>query len=512
MYYGKKKGIIIGIVVAVVVVVLAIVGVILATQTDMFKSNKTLFWKYATSIAKDENLTFSQITDAINTMEETPYTINGELTCSTDDSDLSRVLDLIKVKTQVEQDKTNNYAHANGKLLLSNENLIDFDVVQNNNVLAIKSDEIVTSYLGIRNENLKVLEQKLGITGVDIIPNEINGNEVNDYSQLTKLTEDEKTHLLNTYQPIIVDNIPDSNYTKQTQAVIKKDGTSYTTTAYRLDLSAQEVQDIYLRILETLREDDTTLDIIYQKELLLGIDEASVSKEALVNEIDNMIDNVQNVEFKDLSFVVYNYKGINLATEILVKNETKYTIFKDIGRVIIDVEDLSGNSDVGKLTFDVEYKTTATQISVVVKVIKDELEMFTLNISNSGAASQGQITTDINVSFIPNEDSEAYEFNYTQELEFVDQIENIVKLDETNCAVLNDYTQEQLQGLVQALTERIGVVITEKGQVFSNLIENSEAMNRAQQNNELTENQNTDMNTQQNMNENTQTNTQLQNP
>ena len=50
MYYGRKKGIIIAIVVAIVVVILlAVGGFFLYTSTDLFKSNKTLFWKYASN-------------------------------------------------------------------------------------------------------------------------------------------------------------------------------------------------------------------------------------------------------------------------------------------------------------------------------------------------------------------------------------------------------------------------------------------------------------------------------
>ena len=52
--------------------------------------------------------------------------------------------------------------------------------------------------------------------------------------------------------------------------------------------------------------------------------------------------------------------------------------------------------------------------------------------------------------------------NYEQEIAFQESITDITKVDRSNCAVLNDYTTEQLQVLIASLAQRIQEIINVK--------------------------------------------------
>ena len=80
MYYGRKKGIIIGIVVAIVIILLAAISAFVVLKTDLFKSNETLFWKYAgAGLESFEQTPNIQLEEIEKLKMQSPYVIQGEL-------------------------------------------------------------------------------------------------------------------------------------------------------------------------------------------------------------------------------------------------------------------------------------------------------------------------------------------------------------------------------------------------------------------------------------------------
>lgn len=461
MYYGRKKWITIAIV-AIVIVILAIIGTVIIMNTDLFKSNKILFWKYVGKEFESEIPQITQLQDIEKMKEQSPYTITGELTASSTDEDLNNALSKIKLNTESQTDKVNNYTHTNAKIGYANATIFNLDYTNVDDIYALKSDEIVTVYLGVRNENLKVLFQKLGITDTSAIPDKI---ETIDFSEILKITEEEKQHIQETYTDIIISNIPDDSYSKQTQAVIEKDGVSYNTTSYRLDLAGTEISNILINVLNTLKTDSVTLNLIVTKAKILGLSDEYTTVDGINNTIDDLIQEIQGTEFADTSFVVYNYKGETIATEILFRNEQKMTIYNEQGKIKVTVEDLTGDSEYRVTSVEIVYEITSTYSNINIKLVADEQEMMTLDIANTGSATQGNVQTNYDIT-IKYEDDEEILLSYNQTLEFVSEIENMESLDETNCAILNDYSQEQLNSLMQALANQIILVYSQKAQML----------------------------------------------
>ena len=55
---------------------------------------------------------------------------------------------------------------------------------------------------------------------------------------------------------IRINNISEESYSKQTEAVIEKDGVSYNTTSYRLDLTGAQISTILVNVLNTLKREN----------------------------------------------------------------------------------------------------------------------------------------------------------------------------------------------------------------------------------------------------------------
>lgn len=461
MYYGRKKGIIIAIVVVVILIIALVVGgVLLYMNTDLFKSEKTLFWKYMGS--GFGNIKFTQNTqlkDIEKMKEQSPYTVSGKATFSSTDEDANSELEKVKVSIDEQTDKIDDYSHINTKLNYSNSDIFNLDYVKDGDIYALKSDEIVTVYLGVRNENLKVIMQKLGLDD-KLVPNQIT--PINS-ANLFDFTDEELNYIKETYASIIQANILDSAYSKQTGAVIEKDGVSYNTTSYRVDLAGNQISNILVNILGTLKTDSITLNLISTKAKELGLGDEYTTIDGLNNMIDNMIANIQESQFEDLSFVVYAYKGETIATEILVKNTSKITVYNNGSLIKIVYEDLTADAKYGTINIEILNQVNSTQSIYNIKVTLEDGTEYTLYITNDGSVAQGGLNT--TCSFTISKD-ETIEIDYEQTLEFTTELEDIVNLDETNCAILNDYPQDALNTLIQAVINQTIVVINQKAEIL----------------------------------------------
>lgn len=469
MYYGRKKGIIIAIVVVAIILVLGVAGTCVYMFTDLFKSNQDLFWKYMSKVAEDTQIPENtQISEIAKLQEQSPYVVNGELTASYDgeNSNISDAMQKAKVTVDSEIDKANDYVYSNLKIDYANSSIFDVKYVQDDDIYALKSDEIVSAYVGVRNKNLKVLAQKLLGSGVDTsaIPDMI---EATSTTNLLNISEEEKANIVNTYATIIKDSIAKDNYSKQTEAVIEKDGVQYNTTSYRVDLSQDEVSSLIVKVLETLKTDNMTLNMISTKMQEMGIAEDEASITNITDQIDNLIDDVTETEFTDTAFVVYAYKGQAIATEVILRNTAKVTLYttnlNNQQKMTAKIENLSDTDDYKVITVDVSMQTTTTTSTVTIKVNCDGQEGY-LNIQNTGSATQRSLNTDVELSATIND--ETVTLNYSQTMDFVASLENVEQLDNTNCAILNDYSTDDLNTLMQALMQQIIVVYTNKVQTL----------------------------------------------
>lgn len=462
MYYGRKKGIIIAIIVVVVLILVALGGVLVVLNTDLFKSNETLFWKYMANSAESMNVPENtQMLDIEKMKQQSPYKVTGELTATSDNEDISATLEKIKLNVNGESDITNNYSHMKAEAQYANTNMLDLDYVHDDEIYGVKSDEIVTVYLGVKNDNLDVLLQKLGINVSVDIPEGMNASTLLD---TFNFSDEEIKHIQETYLNVIQENITKENYSKQTEAVISKDGISYNTTSYRLDLTGEQITQIATQMLNTLKTDSITLNLIATKGKALGASDEYTTIDGITKKIDEAITKIQTKTYEDCSIVVYAYKGETIATEILIKNETKVTIYTGTETMQINIENLKANADYSTMYIKLTNKITSTQTNIGVTVNVDGKTEVAFNMLNTGSAAQK--TLDTAIDFAVTTDGEKTEVNYTQNIEFVSELEDKITLDETNCAVLNDYTTEELNTLVNAIVNQTTTVLTQKAMIL----------------------------------------------
>lgn len=468
MYYGKKKGIIIAIVIIILLIVIAVGGVMLYLFTDLFKSNQTLFLKYIDQTIQGMKYeTNDQTKDIIEAQKENPYQIKGTLNFDYDGSEnkQAEILKQIKVELETNANGQEEKTYTKASVLYQNQNLFNLEYANSNNIYALKSDEIVTAFIGVRNENLKVLAQKLGMQDNSNIPDSITPI---DYEDLLNISEEEKQHISDTYLPVIVNNIEKSKYSKQSNIPITKEGVEYNTTAYRLDLTSEDIANISVKLLETLKQDSITLNFIATKAKILNLPEEYTQVNNLTKQIDEQIKKIEDSEKSPengVSIVVYEEKGQTVLTEIIIKNNVKFTLYasntNQKNSIYLMAENLSTSNDYNTVEMQVTQTKTAKQTNTEILVNKDNDKGLEIYLTNEGLPSDEKVTTTCEINY--NDGNDKYIANYEQEINFNEENE-IISLDNTNCAILNDYPTDQLSLLIVLIDQQIQNVMNQKMQ------------------------------------------------
>ena len=252
--------------ISVIIVIIIAVLVYLYFTTDMFKSNEVLFSKYLGKAAQNiETLAQDTEGDQYNALlENNKYTSNTEITVDylnnigTTDENTRNVINNLKLIINGQTDKLSGTAYKDFLLKRDDENITEVEYLKSDDRYGLRFSDLFNQYLVIRNEDIKKIAGKLGLD-VTNIPNQIE--EIN-LRENFKLTNEEIENINETYTDVIT-----GDYSKDKFSSLKKSSTTvkdqtYEVNAYTLTLTKEELNNVYIAILEKLKEDDTLLSKI----------------------------------------------------------------------------------------------------------------------------------------------------------------------------------------------------------------------------------------------------------
>ena len=467
MYYGRKKSIIILVILIILIILLGAGGFAVAYfTTDLFKPNDVMFFKYLGQSIEDLQFTDNlQISSIEQLQKQMPYTVDGSVGVTVEGATSYglNALNNTKIVYNGKVDPVNEKVYAKADLKSNNENVFSIEYANSNNIFALKSDEIVTAFIGIENKDINLMSQKMGLPVQDG-PDEI-GNQ--DIGNAIKFTDAEKNHILELFANVVKENVPSSAFTKESNIATKRDGITYDTTGYRLNLTYDQLRKLEVALLNATRQDNVTLNIIATKASQLGLGEEYTDVTNLSGKLNEMIGKIQSSTKigDDLSIIVYVSNGEVITTEIIQKNVAKYTIScekSDTGvKRDLLIENLDIDAKYNTLNITMTDNNTATLSYINLTVTIDDEKTFNFSINNEGSAAQEYLNSTIDASYSENGGS-TIAFNATQKLQFVEELTDIIELNRNNCGVLNDYTDEQVQTLITSIINRAQEVFNEK--------------------------------------------------
>ena len=457
----RRKGLIITlIIVAVIVVILAAVAIIFFT-TDIFKTGQQAFMQAAVKNME----TFTTLTNQ-NILSQEDFrnthsynstgTINGTIIQNNSNQNIT-------LTTTARKDANTGRYYADIALQNAGQDVLKYSYINSDDVYAIKCDDVLANYVGVRNSNLKEYARNAGVAE-DVINNIPDKIDFEALRGAFNLSQEEIEQLQSTYINVIINSIPEENFQKAGKENITVNNVSCNANKYTLTLNGEEIKNLLISLLETAKNDEISMDILAKLQNALT---TNVNTTMITNNIDNIITEIENNETIAntlLTMDVYSYNGNTIKTIIDVSTIGRLTIDtdKDTQTITMVVERYDNIGNIN-MTSQVTLSKGNYNDNVVynIEILPNTLDIGqTMNIMlQLGNATENGYTNLYEISIQDGENSSA-NFQYNVETVAADTVEEIEELTDSNSIIFNNYPIEQLVPFITAYIQQNSYVIS----------------------------------------------------
>ena len=421
------------IILLVLIIVLGGIFAYLYFCTDIFKTDKQLFFKYASQIVASENgFIDNNVTNYYEKQTNTPFENSGRISINLEDnsstaSTSSEVLDIVNgfnIEFSGATDKTNNKAEQNININYTEDVSLPITYRHDGDTYGLQTDDVSQKFVAVENNNLKEFMENLGVTDTSSIPDRIEKPQA--FENLI-YTEEEKETVKQKYMTVLNEQLQDEQFTKQRS----EDGTY----AYTLTIQNEQIKNLIIALLTELKNDDITLGKI--NSVVTEYDLATIEPE----DIDSIISDLQDSVVEEGEFVITITQRDSALNSITVEN--------GIQKLAIQKQNQDGNLvyslgmenlDEGESQMNLNFNITLSGLNEMQNV-QEKYEYVVESFENS------ESITKIAISFENTSN-------------FVDSID-IEGLSDDNAMILNDYEPEQLQAFMGLLVQRISDIYTD---------------------------------------------------
>lgn len=428
MNQKKNTKILLILIIIIVIIILAGVG-ILVFATDIFKSDKEMFFKYMADIGDSKK---GFIDDGLKQYFEkknnTPYNDEGEFSVNISSDNEQKKFENVNnfnISFSGQVDTANSKAAQNISLNYSNDVKFPINYKQIENKIGLQTKYVGSKFVAIETEKLNKLSEDLD----DV---ESYGEMVDKLQKMGKveLTEDEKSHIKDTYITVINQQLEKDKFSK-----VKESDMS----GYKLSLTGTDLQNVLVKLLETLKNDQTTVDKLNE---YLKIQKNSAKITA--SQIDDAIKSIKDdTDFSDKNFEIAVYqKNRDVCKLVIETTEGTIAIEKKIegNQQNIDVSYEMKEDKKSKISFSANFENLES-----LQNIKENYEL----IMSLPEVAESSTTTDV--------DSEVVEYKFSNDVNFTDSA-TVEDFSSDNSLMLTDYDSDQVSNFLNAVVERISEV------------------------------------------------------
>lgn len=428
MNQKKNTKILLILIIIIVIIILAGVG-ILVFATDIFKSDKEMFFKYMADIGDSKK---GFIDDGLKQYFEkknnTPYNDEGEFSVNISSDNEQKKFENVNnfnISFSGQVDTANSKAAQNISLNYSNDVKFPINYKQIENKIGLQTKYVGSKFVAIETEKLNKFSEDLD----DV---ESYGEMVDKLQKMEKveLTEDEKSHIKDTYITVINQQLEKDKFSK-----VKESDMS----GYKLSLTGTDLQNVLVKLLETLKNDQTTVDKLNE---YLKIQKNSAKITA--SQIDDAIKSIKDdTDFSDKNFEITVYqKNRDVCKLVIETTEGTIAIEKKIEgnqqNIVVSYEMKEDKKS--KISFSANFENLES-----LQNIKENYEL----IMSLPEVAESSTTTDV--------DSEVVEYKFSNDVNFTDSA-TVEDFSSDNSLMLTDYDSDQVSSFLNAVVERISEV------------------------------------------------------
>ena len=437
---GQKKNKKLLIIIIILVILLIILGgfTFAFVTTDIFRSNKYLFLKYLSQIADEK------IVEYYTKVENNPYQDKGnfsvEITKNGEELESLQYINNFNISYEGKVNIPENKSEQAISLNYSNNVNFPINYRQINNIIGLQTKYVGSKYIAVE-EGKQVTSEAISIPAINISKN-TNNNENNQENVMKK------------YINIMQENLQDSNFSKETKDNL---------TGYKLTLNSEQIKNILIQLLTTLKTDEATLKTINE------------NTDNLVKSIDNLIKTIENYfddnNQENIVITVYEQNRELAQINITIPEGLNIDIKKSKNENEIvyqaTIKELKeNNNEEDQLEMILNLKYTGLQEMNTVQ----ELYELGINIPMESSQTETEQETNNENNTNNNETNEnantqtteilSYKYIINNTNTFVDNVE-VEEFKDENAIILNTQDQSYVEDLLAKISERL-VLVNEK--------------------------------------------------
>ena len=451
----KKRRMVIGLTILFLLIIILAILLTLYFTTDMFKSNKTLFEKYLLQgMAQISNLDDETHMNELNQLLEKnkeKNVLKGNITYE-ENGQKDNVINNINLEITGQTDKKENYNYQDISLTDENEQtLYKAEYINDNNIYGLRLE-------GIKQFVSTDLEKSTDENNKAKIWEDLKNINIEDY---LGFSEEEKQTLQTRYFNIINNATNENSFTKQKNVTLIINEQNYTANAYIFSLTKEELNNIYIEILNQIKTDDIILkklenldNKINEYNDIMQNGKTSKIKEEIVNKITEKTEEIKNsnIGSDQRRIIVYERQGkpISLGIE---NGESKIYIntIDEENKKFFEIEETKETEKENSSDFIIEKNIQENNEQIIVtynKVVDDE------KIENTLDYTRKLENDTVNVDFKLNRKIKDFniEVNLNNVIKIVNNLDKI-ELDETNNVLLEDLDEDNKNNILNILNE-----------------------------------------------------------
>lgn len=314
----KKRRMFIIVSVILLLVIIAVVMLLLYINTDMFKSNSALFTQYIGQNVEKIATLYDEVgtSEYDKLMKQNKHTTQTEIKMNftenieTTSESTQNSINQLKLQIDGQTDNSNQYNYQDIHLLNSDKEISEIEYIQKGNTYGIRFSDLFNQYILADNENLKELFEKVGYTEEELvnIPETIEFDY--DWKSIFQFSKEEKESIKTKYSNILNRDISEDNFSKQSNQEIQMNGKNINTNSYVLTLTKEQLNNIYINLLEEMKQDEIILTKIDKIQALLEqyqLAEMTDLRGQFIEELEDLITNItkNNIGQEEAKIIVY---------------------------------------------------------------------------------------------------------------------------------------------------------------------------------------------------------------
>ena len=457
----SKKAIVVILILLLIIIICACVALYMLSNQDTTISAKQGFFEAVTKNNIEQVSDLSTYEQFISDMLSESSSV--ETTVNISDSSYDSYLNNLEIVINSQNDIENTRTYSDITLNYSDNELFNFEILATNENLALKSDEVVTNFVGASyewiQENLLTTSTTSDFDTETEIVTSITDEVGTSISNEDITISDES---LQGYVDILNNNLDESQFTSS-EVTLSMDSGIVDCTEYTLTMTEEQFYDIFIQILEEFETDADTIEAFSSVLSLVGYSESD-----LIDVVDAMISNIEGArnlnstsdESSNVVIKVYDNNGQTVKLSIqdsVFTMEIEYVYGDNSSSIkLTAVEDDSGNGASCKITNSTSDLTQSVDLDI--SVIENNSVEQTVTIETEVVKSGSDYTFNLNVNYQDSEES--FDIETVSDIEFVEV--DVEELTTDNCVFLDELSEEEQDETLNLISERLQTVLLEK--------------------------------------------------